>query len=236
MHTANSIPLTAVQSSQLAAIGHCPKTETLAIQFLRKGVPDAVYHYGNFTAQEFTAFASAESVGSHFYKHIKPHADKHPYTNMGAPEAVAPAAAPLSKELLAMLLHGRQSGSEITKEEEVQAKAAGLVVIFGASDDLMELRGAVNDEFNCYDGGTAHIDAAGLLPERENIDDDMELVNYHARRPLANTVEALWCAEEGCTWTYRTTVPHATFEIMEDDLVYCRGIVISVADLGGVAA
>lgn len=71
MHTANSIPLTRIESSQLAAIGHCPATETLAIQFLTKGKPGNVYHYRNFTASEYTAFASAESVGAHFGKHIE---------------------------------------------------------------------------------------------------------------------------------------------------------------------
>lgn len=87
MHTAKSIPLTRIESSQIAAIGHDPATETLAIQFLRKGQPDAVYHYRNVTAAEYAAFAGAESIGSHFYKHIKPHADKHPYQNMGVPVA-----------------------------------------------------------------------------------------------------------------------------------------------------
>ena len=88
MHTANSIPLTPVKSSQMAAIGHDPATETLAIQFLTKGQPGNVYHYRNFTAAEYAAFASAESPGAHFGKHIKPHGDKHPYQNMGVPIAM----------------------------------------------------------------------------------------------------------------------------------------------------
>lgn len=91
MSTANAIPLMKVESSQICAIGHDPATETLAVQFFRKGEPADVYHYRNFTAQEYTEFAGAPSVGSHFYKHIKPHADKHPYQNMGVPTA-APAA------------------------------------------------------------------------------------------------------------------------------------------------
>jgi hypothetical protein len=85
---ANSIPLTPIKSSQLAAIGHDPVTETLAIQFLSKGQPGNVYHYRNITAAEYSAFVSAESAGAHFGKHIKPHGDKHPFTNMGLPSAV----------------------------------------------------------------------------------------------------------------------------------------------------
>ena len=84
---ANSIPLTSVKSSKLHAIGHDAASQTLAIQFFAKGAPGNVYHYANFTAQEFTAFAGAESVGKHFIAHIQPHKDKHPYVNMGVPAA-----------------------------------------------------------------------------------------------------------------------------------------------------
>jgi hypothetical protein len=236
MHTANSIPLTPVKSSQLAATGHDPATETLAIQFLQKGQPGNVYHYANFTAAEYSAFASAESAGSHFGKHIKPHADKHPYTNMGVPAATEPAATPLSKEMLVMVLNGRQYGSEITPDEEAAAKAAGLLVIFGASNDLMSLRGAITDEYYCYGGGTALIDATGLLPTRDDIEDDAELKSFFAREPLAKKVVALSCAEGEYAWTYETSLPHATFEVSADGGQYCRGIVISMADVAPVAA
>lgn len=225
---APQITLQPVQSSQIAAIGHCPATETLAVQFFRKGAPADVYHYANVTATEYAAFAGAESVGKHFYAHIKPHADKHPYTNMGTP-AVELAPVKLSKELLAGLLTGREMGSEMAKEEELQAKAAGLIVIFGASDDLMEMRGFVCNEIGAPTD--ALIDAKGLLPNRDSIDDDTSLKDFFAREPLARTVEALWCAEDGYSWTYRTTVPHATFEIVEGGEPYCRGIVIDVANL-----
>ncbi len=74
------IELTPVESSQIAAIGHDPATNTLAIQFKGKGDrPGSIYHYDNVTAQLFEAFKGAESIGSHFYKHIKPFADKFPY-------------------------------------------------------------------------------------------------------------------------------------------------------------
>lgn len=236
MNTAISAPqitLQTIQSSQIAAIGHCPATETLAVQFFRKGAPADVYHYANVTATEYAAFAGAESIGKHFYAHIKPHADKHPYTNMGTP-AVELAPVKLSKELLAGLLTGRDYGKEMAKEEEQQAKAAGLIVIFGGSDDLMEFRGFVDDERGAPT--IALLDAKGLLPFREDIQhDDDALKDYFARAPQVRAVDALWAKEDGYSWTYRTDVPHATFEIVEDGEPYCRGIVIDVADLGGAA-
>lgn len=81
---APSIPLTAVSSSQIEALGHDPATNTLAIQFKGKGdKPGSIYHYANVTPDLFEAFKGAKSIGSHFYAHIKPHADKFPYRRIG---------------------------------------------------------------------------------------------------------------------------------------------------------
>lgn len=233
MHTANSIPLKPVASTALAAIGHDPATETLAVQMLHGAKPGNVYHYANVTLAEYSAMASARSLGEHLARHIKPYKIKHPCTNMGVP-TIEPAPVKLSKELLAGLLTGREYGSEMAKEEELQAKAAGLIVIFGASDDLMEFRGFVDDERGAPT--IALIDAKGLLPFREDIQhDDDALKDYFARAPQVRAVDALWGKEDGYSWTYRTDIPHATFEIVEDGEAYCRGIVIDVADLGGAA-
>lgn len=77
------IAMDAVDSSQIAAIGHDAESNTLAIQFKNwKGEPSSVYHYENFTAEQFSEFKDAPSIGSHFGKHIKPHADKFPYTKI----------------------------------------------------------------------------------------------------------------------------------------------------------
>lgn len=134
---------------------------------------------------------------------------------------------------LAAKLNGRTYGNEITREEEAEAEAAGLVVVYGASDDLMELEGAISDEFSCYDGGTALVDAKGLLPHRGEIDDgdDDALAGYFARKNAAKTIEALWCKEGGYSWTYKTDIPHATFDVLDDGEPYCRGIVFALADL-----
>ena len=72
--------MTAVESSQIAAVGHCPKTNTLAIQFKNwKGEPSSLYHYANFTAADFAEFNDAESYGNYFGKFIKPFDHKYPY-------------------------------------------------------------------------------------------------------------------------------------------------------------
>lgn len=78
-----TIAMNAVESSQIAAIGHDPATNTLAIQFPGKGdKPGSVYHYANFTADDFKAFQDAESKGSFFGKNIKKNTEKYPYTRI----------------------------------------------------------------------------------------------------------------------------------------------------------
>lgn len=135
---------------------------------------------------------------------------------------------------LAAKLNGRTYGNEITREEAAEAKAAGLVVVYGASDDLMEFEGAIYDEFDCYEGGIAYVDAKGLLPEFENIDrsDDSAITDHFARKPSAKPIKAVWGNKnEEPTWSYQTDIPHATFDVLDDDEPYCRGIVFALADL-----
>lgn len=134
---------------------------------------------------------------------------------------------------LAAKLHGIKYPvyKHLTKELIEKAKAAGLVIVYGASDDLMEFAGTINDEFGCYDGGTALVDANGLLPERESIEGDSDLADYFARKNAAKAIEALWCKEGDYSWTYKTDIPHATFEVSDDGEPYCRGIVFALADL-----
>lgn len=78
-----AIALTPVSSSQIHAIGHCPDTNTLAVQFKSGSGTGSTYHYENINSDQFAEFQKAESVGAHFGKMIKPHSDKHPYKKVG---------------------------------------------------------------------------------------------------------------------------------------------------------
>ena len=75
------IELRGVTSSQIEAIGHDEATNTLAIRFKNKdGSPGSIYTYANVTHEDWIAFASAESIGSAFYKTFKNNPQKYPYT------------------------------------------------------------------------------------------------------------------------------------------------------------
>ena len=132
----------------------------------------------------------------------------------------------MDAKTLAALLNGREIGNEITKEEAKAAKEAGLVVVFGASDDLMELRGAVYGERG-WD--TAFFTKEGLL---ENRCDDDECPYFEELQNAATPLEPKWHDYGAPCWTYETAIPHETFEIFEDGELYCRGIVFALADVG----
>lgn len=146
----------------------------------------------------------------------------------------------MNKEKFAAMLNGREYRNEITKDEAAQAKAAGLVVVYGASDDLMEFAGALYDEVGVYGGGMALVDAKGVL-DRDQIDDDDDeaIAEFVARSKTAQSIEALWNDSVSDAsvpaWTYMTDIPHATFDVMDDGELYCRGIVFALADLNATA-
>lgn len=132
---------------------------------------------------------------------------------------------------LAEKLNNIQYPVRIDDDLRKQAKENGLVIVYGASDDLMELEGAIRDEFGCYEGGTALVDEKGLLPSFENLDSEEELEEYFYRKKNVLTIKSMWCKEDGYSWTYRTDIPHETFDVLDEAEEYCRGIVFSLSDL-----
>lgn len=139
----------------------------------------------------------------------------------------------MTKEEFAAGLDGVVSyGNELDEYARKTAKESGLVVVYGASDDLMELDGAIRDEASVYGGGTVYLDEDGLL---KCPDCEPELYNcpYYSRaREKAKWIAAVWCGEgRKAAWEYNTEIPHATFRVLDDGELYCVGIVFSVEDL-----
>lgn len=134
----------------------------------------------------------------------------------------------MNAEELASRLNGREYGQEMTEEEEVEAFDHKLVVVFGYSDDNAELRGAISDELSCYGGGEFVVWSDGLL---ENKCDCGDCPYFAGIKRNAKVVNILW-DQNGYSWIYTTTIPHAPFDILEDGEKYCRGIVFSLDNLG----
>ena len=64
-----AIPMTPVQSNQIAAVGYDAASKTLALTFTRG--PGHVYHYGGVTKKTHDDMMAAESIGTFFGQHIK---------------------------------------------------------------------------------------------------------------------------------------------------------------------
>ena len=136
----------------------------------------------------------------------------------------------MTKEELAKLLDGKEYRQEILSDLLTSAKQNSLVIVYGYSDDLMELEGAIEDEGGCYGGEVFLIDSYGLLGDRDDLDDD-ELEEWLKRKKKAKKLEAVRCAKGEPAWTYKTNIPHATFNVVDEDGIQCRGIVFNITDL-----
>lgn len=123
-------------------------------------------------------------------------------------------------------LDGRKYGSELTEIEEKELKALGLVVVFGASDDLCKFHGAINDEVGCFDGGDIYVNAEGLIANNMDMFDDFVPENS----PEFVLIKMCWDLR-GYSWICETDIPHESFDILDDGNPYCQGIIFSVDDM-----
>lgn len=140
----------------------------------------------------------------------------------------------MTPQELAAKLDGSEYPFRLTPQNRGIAVASGLLIVYGSSDDLIEFEGAWADESGCYEGGTVTIDRTGIVPDFAQVEHEVSEVLEWVRRSKASaSIEALWCAEPGFSWTYKTGIPHADFLVMEDGDPYCRGMVIALAELPG---
>ena len=120
----------------------------------------------------------------------------------------------------------REEGSPALFKEMA---ASGLVAVFGASDDLVVLNGAINDELGL---GRIHLDPKGLITSRcEDVRCGYHRDALKSSKTIDVTFHDKGSPDGGFTFTYQTEIPHVTFSIMEDDMTYCRGIVFLMSDL-----
>jgi hypothetical protein len=143
----------------------------------------------------------------------------------------------MDTKTLAALLNGREYRDEMTDAERLQAKQSGIVVVYGASDDLCEFDGAINDEADCYEGGVIAFERRGLVkkPDRDERAtlEKFGVMEAFRARPAA-IITARWDDKttngRECSWCYDAAFPHEKFDVMEDGELYCQGIVFLLSD------
>ncbi len=128
------------------------------------------------------------------------------------------------KELVGLI--GTIGYREEANEEAIAfAKEHGIVIVWGESDDLIEFRGAIYDECDCYAGGDFYINQDGLF------EDNCDCKYAKQAKEKYVKLSATWCGEDtDWSWSYKIDIPHETFEIMDDDEKYCKGIVFYLKD------
>ena len=137
----------------------------------------------------------------------------------------------LTIQEVAKRMDGRGYCNELLRGEPLEFREAGIVVVYGRSDDLCEFDGAVSDEAGCNNGATIYLSRAGL-PNQEEFTEEFGWNGWARFQDRAANIEAVWCETvDGPSWTYKTAIPHETFRIMEDGEVYCVGIVFLLSDL-----
>ncbi len=138
----------------------------------------------------------------------------------------------MNKQQFADLLTCRQYGEEITKEECRLARGNNLLVAFGYSDDGLRLRGLIDDDYSAYQGTNQHfaINVYGRFVHLEDLATMILLTEFGVKTV---SIQAIWQPTTlDASWLITTDdVPFATFDIFEDDELFCRGIVIEKADI-----
>ena len=132
----------------------------------------------------------------------------------------------MTKEELAARLDGREYRSETTNVDIVDAMNSGLVMIYGASDDLVELEGTITEEIGVSSRGSEFWLFRSGIPVSECGDDDCPYFKREREK-----AELFFVEYTTTGWRFTTSVPHAAFTIFENGEVYGTGIVIDVNDL-----
>ena len=134
---------------------------------------------------------------------------------------------------IAQALDGMEYPVRIPNEVAAQAKSSGIVIVYGYSDDLVEFEGVVSEERGAYEGTKILVDSQGIIDDFETLLDERDkdrLRKYFERDGKGKIIEAVW-NEDGYSFTYKTDIPHETFEVVEDGKKYCRGIVFNLSDV-----
>jgi hypothetical protein len=120
-------------------------------------------------------------------------------------------------------------------------KEDGIIVVDGASDDLLEFWGVICDELGAWEGTEVLIASRGkgiafIFDEDENRDsaefNQKEISAMQKIKAIRNPVNEN--GEAFASWLIETEIPHETFDIMDDGELFCRGVVFHVDNVKAV--
>jgi len=121
-------------------------------------------------------------------------------------------------EEAAAALQNCEYGEEAQPEFWQKLREHRLVAVFGASDDLTEFRGAINDE----------VGVGKIYLDKDNIIHD---IDQPWPPKSSRFIEVITGQQIDCVFEYKTNINHLVFDVLEYGKLYCRGIVFSLDDL-----
>ena len=127
---------------------------------------------------------------------------------------------------VAEMMNGREYLNELTDEEADEMKRSGIVVVFGYSDDNVELRGAVDDEIAAFEGTEFYITSDGMFDKP--CEYQCKLYREYLRK--SKKITAIF---DNKGWHFETDIPHIEYDINEDGELFCKGIAFYLKDCGG---
>ncbi len=142
---------------------------------------------------------------------------------------------------IASKLDGIEVGQEntvFTKDEWVEMAKEGIVITFGYSDDLLELRGAIHDELGSnlgekYMWFRGSIVAEGTIEEVNEIMEEHNLNQFEFKPSLFAEWRPKKDGNEYASWHIKVSAPHAEFWTMDYGELFCIGCVFYLKDIKG---
>lgn len=109
--------------------------------------------------------------------------------------------------------------------------SSGLVVAYGASDDLFEFEGKIEDEFGAYNGCQILIRDGNIIdPTQYENCETQSCPFYKNEIDRCKPIVARWHDSGNPCWTVETDIPHEIFNIYDDGEVFSVGIVFDIDD------
>lgn len=138
----------------------------------------------------------------------------------------------IQPEDFAKILDWCERGHELSPENEKIAKENDLLVVFGYSDDNIELEGAISDEIWAFSKQKFHIDIPKkkvYLPSQHYVDegelneDFQDIMDFYLKDQC---IDIEWEFKDNWVWELQTNAIHFRFNIMEDWEKFSDGLVI----------
>ena len=138
----------------------------------------------------------------------------------------------------AELLNNHNYGDNFDKNLIQEMKENGIVIAYGCSDDLFELDGALQLEYDCFsDEHFIWISEEAVFVSENEIENLLNEIDFEYPKFL-NTIKKVLNYDDKffikvkhpkrVQFKYETNIPCEWFDIIEDDELYCKGFVFEL--------